>query len=1065
MNTAADSDDGACTANLCSLRDAIEAANAGAPAAASITFAIQGGGIPTITLDANGGLPSIMTPVVIDGSVGGAPGIELTSTTGQLTYGLELSAGSSTIRGLIIHGFRVRPRGRPEGRKHGRRQLVRSRPEHGVTGGGDDGIDVDTSSNNTIGGTSAADRNVFATRDSIVANDMSGSVIEGNYFGYDLDGLTWTDSADEAVILGGGGGNNTIGGTAPGSANVMATSQSAIIIGNSTGNTVEGNSIGVNADGSNVDGVDIGVELDGGATGNTIGGSTTAAGNVIGGADDTAFLVEDGGNTFEGNFIGTDRTGAPFDALKTNGEGLRQLHGSSTPNVYADNIVANTSSSGLEFDEGTATVSGNTIFGSGDVAIDLFEAGGVKITQNSLHDNGFPGIFYEHGDGPAAPTITALPPPTIGDDHSIAGTVPTPANGGATTSRSSAVRATARPTRRARPTSVPFMSPATAARPRSPAPCRQRGPEARMTATVTDPTASTSEFSACVDATVTSRRVHRQHGRRHRRRRLHGQPVLAARRDQGREHESGPRHDRLRHPARRPADDQPLSERRRHVAGDHRSRDDRRDDSARDRPEHVGITIDGGDGVATGLHLAAASDGSTIRGLALVNLHFEQPTAALVLDSTDNTIAGNYIGLTATGAAGNNSDGIDVTGDGNTIGGSTPADANVIVNSGDAGIAILGSSDFPVHNTTIEGNVIGLLPDGKTPAPNQSGGVEVAFGDNTQIGGPDPADGNVISANGTDGDILLGNFGDSSGSNTHSPEQRDRPDGATSRPSRSVSLTSENGIQVADRGFNTIADNVIGGTYQGIDVCDSPNNTIVRNIVGSNTASAAGPDFGVAQRGHCDRRRPVPRGRCPRQATRSAGTRRMATPSFTPSYTTSPSTPTRTRSRSTPSASTKGGPNVQVAGNDNLIDSNTITGAQSGGSPGSGVAGNGVQVDSGTGNTITENSIDQNDALGIDLGGDGVTPNDASDDDSGANDLQNFPDLTSVSLSGGSLTVDGTLSTEPGTCTTSRSSRVRAATGARTAKARRSSMTSRSRSRAVRRASTRCSRRPTAARQ
>ena len=56
--------------------------------------------------------------------------------------------------------------------------------------------------------------------------------------------------------------------------------------------------------------------------------------------------------------------------------------------------------------------------------------------------------------------------------------------------------------------------------------------------------------------------------------------------------------------------------------------------------------------------------------------------------------------------------------------------------------------------------------------------------------------------------------------------------------------------------------------------------------------------------------------------------------------------------------------------------------------PGNGVTVLGSAVrDSIRGNTIHHNSV-----LGIDLGGEGVTPNDAGDGDSGPNDLMNFPD-------------------------------------------------------------------------
>ena len=61
-----------------------------------------------------------------------------------------------------------------------------------------------------------------------------------------------------------------------------------------------------------------------------------------------------------------------------------------------------------------------------------------------------------------------------------------------------------------------------------------------------------------------------------------------------------------------------------------------------------------------------------------------------------------------------------------------------------------------------------------------------------------------------------------------------------------------------------------------------------------------------------------------------------------------------------------------------------------------------------TGNTFSGNGIP------IDLDGDGPTPNDpAPDADTGPNNFQNFPVLTSVTLIAGTLTVNGTLTSAP----------------------------------------------------
>lgn len=93
-----------------------------------------------------------------------------------------------------------------------------------------------------------------------------------------------------------------------------------------------------------------------------------------------------------------------------------------------------------------------------------------------------------------------------------------------------------------------------------------------------------------------------------------------------------------------------------------------------------------------------------------------------------------------------------------------------------------------------------------------------------------------------------------------------------------------------------------------------------------------------------------------------------------------------------------------LSGDNSIIQDNTISLNQ----------GDGIVITSGnTGHQITQNSIFDNEELGIDLSGDAsadgdaVTPNDNGDGDSGANDLLNFPVIESAELTGNTLVVKG----------------------------------------------------------
>jgi len=105
------------------------------------------------------------------------------------------------------------------------------------------------------------------------------------------------------------------------------------------------------------------------------------------------------------------------------------------------------------------------------------------------------------------------------------------------------------------------------------------------------------------------------------------------------------------------------------------------------------------------------------------------------------------------------------------------------------------------------------------------------------------------------------------------------------------------------------------------------------------------------------------------------------------------------------------GPGIWIRGSSD----NTI-GGRGVGNIIAGNAGSGIEVQSGIRNLLSENLFFSNDGLGIDLSSDGVTLNDEFDSDSGANDRQNFPDLTeAVFDSVSTLSVSGTLHSAPQT--------------------------------------------------
>jgi CSLREA domain-containing protein len=156
--------------------------------------------------------------------------------------------------------------------------------------------------------------------------------------------------------------------------------------------------------------------------------------------------------------------------------------------------------------------------------------------------------------------------------------------------------------------------------------------------------------------------------------------------------------------------------------------------------------------------LAASMDFSTIRG-NLISGNGENGID-MGTGSNDNTIVGNLIGLDSSGntAIQNAGSGVSVTGNGtnnNLIGGSTPADRNVISGNGANGLNIRFSGAAPDSNK-VQGNYLGTNEAGNAAVPNAEVGISVTNATSTLIGGSNPGEGNLISGNTQNGVALSG---------------------------------------------------------------------------------------------------------------------------------------------------------------------------------------------------------------------------------------------------------------------------------------------------------------------
>jgi hypothetical protein len=372
---------------ICTLRAAIEQANA-SPGADKIQFNL-GSGTPTIS--PGGSLPTISGPVTILGNTGGATRVEIDgSGTSFYSQALRITAGNSTVRGLVINCFL-------------RGTLLRLEQNGGnVIEGNFVGLDTDgttiacdspfnpptvsmsisNSSNNVIGGTTSQARNVVG---GILLSGSggvaTGNQVQGNYVGTDVHG-TADPGSGGGVGIWGDARNNTVGGTTDQARNLVSGTEGVAGIRISsmggasepTGNLVQGNYIGTDKNGvADLGNAGYGVYVDR-ALDNTIGGTAAGARNVISGNDGDAGvrvgIYATTGTLVQGNYIGTDKNGT--GALGNAGYGVEV-------NDTSDNTIG-----------GGAASAGNVIAYNGDHGVRVFDwtyGTANRVLSNSIFSN------------------------------------------------------------------------------------------------------------------------------------------------------------------------------------------------------------------------------------------------------------------------------------------------------------------------------------------------------------------------------------------------------------------------------------------------------------------------------------------------------------------------------------------------------------------------------------------------------------------------------------------------------------------------------------------------------
>jgi len=248
---------------------------------------------------------------------------------------------------------------------------------------------------NVIGGDTTLERNVISGNSEYgIFMEDSGTdsnQILGNFIGTDTTGMSALANGFSGVVLKLGPQFNVIGGGSAAEGNVISGNDGHGVYLSGSGtdsNVLSANLIGVNAAGTaSLGNGKNGIAILTGAQGNTIGGGTSGERNIISGNDeDGVYLSGTSSNSIQGNYIGTDAQGVTD--IGNGYRGIRVWNTSSDNTIGPGNRIAFNSFRGIGVE--TVTSVGNV------------------FTQNSIYSNSIGGIGLFDGshNSISAPSIS-----------------------------------------------------------------------------------------------------------------------------------------------------------------------------------------------------------------------------------------------------------------------------------------------------------------------------------------------------------------------------------------------------------------------------------------------------------------------------------------------------------------------------------------------------------------------------------------------------------------------------------------------------------------------------------